>query len=274
MILQKIVAHKEVELARCKVDTPLRALEALLPGLPATRPLAPALRRAGEVAIIAEAKKASPSKGILCHDFDPVKIAWEYEQAGAAAVSVLTEEKFFLGHPSYLASVRKAVDIPVLRKDFIIDPYQIYQSRVIGADAVLLIAAVLSGEQLAELKSLAGELGLTCLVEVHQADELDCALSAGAEIIGINNRDLNTFETDLDNTFSLIRKIDTEKITVVSESGIKTRADILKLMKAGVHAALVGETLVRRGEFGGALRELLGSPERGLTGGSIQTGEG
>lgn len=272
MILQKIIAHKKVELASCKEKTPLKALEESLPGSPAPRPFAPALRRRGQVAIIAEAKKASPSKGILCQDFDPVKIALEYEQAGAAAISVLTEEKFFLGQPSYLTQVRQATGIPVLRKDFIIDPYQIYESRVLGADAVLLIAAVLSGEQLAELRMLAASLGMSSLVEVHTEMELALALSAGADIIGINNRDLNTFETDLNKTFSLLGLINDKRITVVSESGIKTHADIMKLKEGGVHAALVGEALVRSADPGEALKELLNCPcgdlERGTLYGS------
>lgn len=259
MILQKIIAHKKLELANNKERLPLKALETSLPGLAPTRPLASALRRPGHVAIIAEAKKASPSKGILCHNFDPLKIAREYEQAGAAAISVLTEEKFFLGHPSYLSGVKKVTDIPVLRKDFIIDPYQIYESRVLGADAVLLIVAALSGEQLTELMSLAGELGIACLVEVHTEPELDRALSAGAEIIGINNRDLNTFKTDLNRTFLFQGLIKDPNITVVSESGIKSHADILRLRECGVHAALVGEALVRRADPGEGLKELTGA---------------
>lgn len=260
MILQEIIANKKIELACRKEAIPLLELEASLPGLSPLRPMASALRRPGQVAIIAEAKKASPSKGILCQDFDPVRIARKYELAGAAAISVLTEEKFFLGHPSYLTKVKKATGIPVLRKDFIIDPYQIFESRVLGADAVLLIAATLSGEQLKDLRMLAAELGLSCLVEVHTESELNLALSAKADIIGINNRDLNTFETDLNKTFNLIGLIHDHSITVVSESGIKTHADIMRLKEGGVHAALVGEALVRSADPGEALKELISFP--------------
>lgn len=273
MILQKIITHKKMELACRKDMIPLKALEDSLAGLPPPRPLAPALRRPGQVAIIAEVKKASPSKGILCSNFDPVKIALEYERSGAAAISVLTEEKFFLGHPSYLTRVRQATGIPVLRKDFIIDPYQIYESRVMGADAVLLITAALSLGQLAELRALAGGLGMSCLVEVHTEPELNRALNAGADMIGINNRDLNTFKTDLNRTFILSGLINKQKITVVSESGIKTHADLVRLKDSGVHAALVGEALVRRADPGEALKELIGSPngrqERGCLHGSL-----
>jgi len=260
MILQKIITCKKFELARRKEQFPLEDLKALLSGLSAPRPLVPALRRPGKVAVIAEVKKASPSKGILCCNFDPAQIAQAYEKAGAAAISVLTEEKFFFGHPSHLGFVREVTTVPILRKDFIIDPYQIYESRVLGADAVLLITAVLSDAQLVELRALAGELGLSCLVETHTAVELARAVAAGAEIIGINNRDLNTFVTDLSRTFNLTGLIDNPEITVVSESGIKSRADILRLSEHGVHAALVGEALVRRDDPGEALRELIGLP--------------
>lgn len=256
MILDKILAHKREELKSLKDIVPLDLLKESLPGLPLTRPLAPSIRRPGQVVIIAETKKASPSKGLLCNNYDPAKIAQAYELAGAAAVSVLTEEKFFLGHPSHLALVRKAVGIPVLRKDFIIDPYQIYESRLLGADAVLLIVAALPSERLAELKGLAGELGMSCLVEVHTEQELEQALSSGADIIGINNRNLNSFETDLNVTFSLLGLIDLKKITVVSESGVRSHTDILKLKDSGVHAALVGEALMRCDKPGEGLIKL------------------
>ncbi len=258
-MLDKIIAHKKTELSRRKEVVPLNLLENILPGLPPTRPLAKALRRSGQVAVIAEVKKASPSKGILCKDFDPVIIAREYEKAGAAAISVLTEEKFFLGHHAHLAMVKKTTVLPVLRKDFIIDPYQIYESRALGADAVLLIAALLPGKQVEQLMSLAGDLGLSSLVEVHTEQELEHVLSAGATLIGINNRDLKTFVTDINRTFELSDLIDKQNITVVSESGIKSRADILRLEIKGIHAALVGEALVRHLCPGEALKELTGS---------------
>ncbi|TEB11811.1 indole-3-glycerol phosphate synthase TrpC [Pelotomaculum propionicicum] len=256
MILDRILAHKRAELASRKRIMPLNELEKAAQGLPAPLPLAPSIRRSGELAVIAETKKASPSKGILCKNYNPVKIVAAYEQAGAAAISVLTEEKFFLGHPCHLVLVKRAVRIPVLRKDFIIDPYQIYESRALGADAVLLIVAALSPALLAELTKLAGDLGLSCLVEVHTERELSQALAYGAEIIGINNRNLHNFVTDLSVTFNLIDLIDLNKITVVSESGIKNKGDILRLKERGVHAALVGEALVRCAEPGQGLIKL------------------
>ncbi len=256
MILAEILAYKRAELARCKNIVSLDELKDAMPGLPAPRRLAPSIRRPGEITVIAETKKASPSKGIISKNYDPVKIARAYELAGAAAISVLTEEKYFLGHPSHITSVKRAVSIPVLRKDFIIDPYQVYQSRVMGADAVLLIAAALSPALLAEFMALAGSLGLSCLVEVHNERELSLALSSGADIIGINNRNLNNFETDLNVTFDLLDLINLNKITVVSESGIKNRSDILRLKDSGAHAALVGEALMRCDEPGRGLLKL------------------
>lgn len=258
-MLNKIVAHKKIELSRRKEIVPLNFIEDIIFDNYPPRHLARALRRPGQVAVIAEVKKASPSKGVLCEDFNPVRIAREYERAGAAAISVLTEEKFFLGHHSHLSLVKKATVLPVLRKDFIIDPYQIYESRALGADAVLLIAAILPGKQMEELMSLAGELGMAALVEIHTEQELEHALSAGAALIGINNRDLKTFATSLERTFELSGLIDKQNVTVVSESGIASRADILRLKKKGVHAALVGEALVRRVSPGEGLKELTGS---------------
>lgn len=258
MILAEILAYKRVELAGCKSIVSLDELKEAAPDLPAPRPLAPSIRRPGEITVIAETKKASPSKGILRKNYDPVKIARAYELAGAAAISVLTEEKYFLGHPNHITSVKNAVSIPVLRKDFIIDPYQVYQSHVLGADAVLLIAAALSPALLEELVTLAGSLGLSCLVETHTERELIQALSSGADIIGINNRNLNNFATDLNVTFELLDLIDLNKITVVSESGIKNKNDILRLKDSGVHAALVGEVLMRCDEPGRGLMKLTG----------------
>ncbi len=257
MILDRILAHKRAELASRKNVMPLNELEKMADeGMPAPLPLVRSLRRPGGIAVIAETKKASPSKGILCKNYDPLKIAAAYEQAGAAAISVLTEEKFFLGSQHHLIAVKKTVRIPVLRKDFIIDPYQVYESRVLGADAVLLIAAALAPPLLAELLKLAGGLGLSCLVEVHTEQELSQAQAAGAAMIGINNRNLHSFTTDLDVTFKLLNLIDLNKITVVSESGIKNKRDILRLKERGVHAALVGEALVRCAEPGQGLIRL------------------
>ncbi|HOV80872.1 MAG TPA: indole-3-glycerol phosphate synthase TrpC [Bacillota bacterium] len=269
MILKKIVENKKIQLARRKESVPVSVMESLLSGLPRPRPLIPALRRPdGEVAVIAEIKRASPSKGILCENFNPAEMAREYERGGAAAVSVLTEENFFLGHHSHLYFARKATVLPILRKDFVIDSYQLYESRVLGADAVLLIAAVLTERRLRKLMNLAGELGMSCLVEIHTGEELEQALGAGAKIIGINNRDLNTFATDLNRTFALAGLIDRQKVVVVSESGIKSCEDISRLRDMGVHAVLVGEALVRRESPGEILRKFVDPAGRRLEGGA------
>ncbi|OPX83984.1 indole-3-glycerol phosphate synthase TrpC [Pelotomaculum sp. PtaB.Bin117] len=258
MILSKIIANKKLELTAIKEETSIETLQAIIPTLPPPRPFGPALRLPGQVAIIAEAKKASPSKGIIRRQYAPEQLARAYEREGASAISVLTEEKFFLGHPTHLTLVKKATSIPVLRKDFIIDSYQIYESRVLGADAILLIAAALNREQLVEFQETAAGLGLSCLVEVHTESELTDVLSTGATVIGINNRNLNTFETDLRVTFNLRDLINNDQITVVSESGIKNHQDILELQKNGVHAVLVGEALVRCQDPGAGLNQLKG----------------
>lgn len=260
MILEKIINFKKSEVSKQKRLVALETLKEMIVKLPPARPFAPALRRPGGVAVIAEIKKASPSKGILRNNLDPVKLAVEYETAGAAAISVLTDQKFFLGSPLHLSFVKRVVKIPVLRKDFIIDSCQVYESRVLGADAVLLIASILTDRELSSFLALAGELGLSCLVEVHTGEELGRALSAGAEIIGINNRDLKTFRVDLNKTFELSGMIDKEKITVVAESGIKSREDLLNLKEHGIHVALVGEALVRHPRPGDMLKELVCSP--------------
>jgi indole-3-glycerol phosphate synthase len=201
-------------------------------------------------------KSRSPSRGRIREDFDPFKIAAIYQENGAAAVSVLTDEEFFEGDRRYLSGIRKAVDLPLLRKDFIIDPYQIYETRMLGGDALLLIARLLAEEHLREYIRLAESVDLSPLVEVHTREELDKALASGAEIIGINNRDLKTFSTDLGVTLDLAPFIPGDRL-VVSESGINTRGDIEILMKAGIHSFLVGEALMRAEDIGGKLRELL-----------------
>lgn len=208
--------------------------------------------------MIAEVKKASPSKGLIRPDFEPVTIAKTYESAGASAISVLTDEKYFQGSIEYLKSIRQAVDLPLLRKDFVIDAYQIYEARAAGADAILLIVAALSREQLVEFGGLARELGMGALIEVHTAEELDVALSTDEPIIGINNRNLQTFETTLDTTIELASRIPSDRV-IVSESGIFTRADVERLTAAGVDAILVGESLMREPDPGVKVRELLGS---------------
>ncbi len=206
--------------------------------------------------LIAEVKRASPSRGILSPNFNPVKLAKTYAQGGASAISVLTEANYFEGSIDYLAAIIEAVRLPLLRKDFIFDPYQIYESRAYGADALLLIVSILSQEQLGELLSLSHRLGLKCLVEVHNEDEVERALLSQAKIIGINNRDLNTFAVDINTTHRLRPLIPQERI-VVSESGISRRSDIKKLRGWGVNAVLVGEALVTTSDIQTKMRELI-----------------
>jgi indole-3-glycerol phosphate synthase len=214
-------------------------------------------KKGGPIRIIAEVKKASPSKGVIRERFDPVEIAKEYEAGGASAISVLTEEDFFLGHPDFLRRIRQAVRIPLLRKDFIFDPYQVWEARVLGADAYLLIVSLLDSKALEELVRVGKELGMTALVEVHSEEELATALSLPAEVIGINNRNLKTFLTDLGTTLELVKMIPQGHI-VISESGIEKATDLETLDRTGVDAVLVGESLMRRPSPGEKLRELLG----------------
>jgi indole-3-glycerol phosphate synthase len=259
VILDKILRHKEQEVRLARQALPLPALRERLSDLPAPRGFAAALRRQAAVgtAIIAEVKKGSPSKGLIRADFDPVDIARRYQAVGAACLSVLTDRQFFLGELSYLDRIAEAVTLPLLRKDFIIDPYQVVEARVHGADAVLLIAAALHREPLEELFNLAVDLGLDVLLEVHDAEELARALQLPVGLIGINNRDLKTFHTDLAVTERLLPLIPPDRL-VVSESGIRSRADIVRLQKAGAGAFLVGESLMREEHFENRLRELLG----------------
>ncbi len=259
MILDRIVEAKRKEVASLKEVKPVSRLEEALRDLSPPRDFRAAISRL-PCSIIAEVKRHSPSKGRIREDFDPFKIAVLYQENGASAVSVLTDEEFFEGRRTYLSGIREIVDLPLLRKDFIIDPYQIYETRILGGDALLLIACLLEEEQLRELIRLTEALGLSPLVEVHTREELDKALAAGAQIIGINNRDLRTFSTDLGITLNLAPSIPGNKI-VVSESGINTREDIETLMKAGIHSFLVGEALMRAEDIGGKLRELLGTGE-------------
>ncbi|MDE0297713.1 MAG: indole-3-glycerol phosphate synthase TrpC [Candidatus Poribacteria bacterium] len=257
MILDTIVAHKREELKRDKEKTPFQTLKSEIPDLPPTRDFRAALATPGAVNLIAEVKRKSPSKGIIREDFDPIKIAKTYAENGASAISVLTDHEFFGGDLSYLTTIRNAVELPLLRKDFTTNEYHIYQARVSGADAVLLIVAILSPEQLREFIGVAKHLNLAALVEVHTHSELDIALDAEAEIIGINNRDLKTFHTDTATSFHLRKSIPDDKI-VVSESGIYTREDVIRLGEADMDAILVGESLVRSADIGAKVRELLG----------------
>jgi indole-3-glycerol phosphate synthase len=257
MILDEIVETKRREVDGRKALRPLAALEKMIAGRPPTRNFKAALDADAGCAIIAEVKRRSPSRGVLRTDFDPIRIALEYESHGAAAVSVLTDEIFFGGSDADLTAVKDAITLPVLRKEFIIDSYQVYETRAIGADALLLIAAILTEGQLREYRDLAAFLSLAVLVEVHTGEEMEKALAAGAEIIGINNRDLKTFRTDLQTTLALAPLIPADRIAV-SESGIRNRQDIETLTKAGIRAFLIGETLIAAPEIGPKLKELLG----------------
>ena len=209
-----------------------------------------------DIRIIAEVKKASPSKGIIRDDFDPIKIARQYEINDASAISVLTETEFFMGKLEFLKEIKNAVNIPVLRKDFLFDPYQLYEARANGADAVLLIAAILEKPLLDELLSIVKELSMSALVEIHTKEELEKVLQTDVEIIGINNRNLKTFCTDIQTTINLISDIPESKI-IITESGIKTKEDIQKLSKAGVDAFLIGESLMRADNPGQMINDFL-----------------
>ena len=256
MILDEILGHKRAELAAARYrEAPeklARRAEAVAEPL---RDFAGAIARGPEPRVIAEVKRRSPSRGEIRANFDPVVCAVAYAEGGAAAISVLTDESFFGGHLDFLAAVRGAVPVPLLRKDFVIDAYQVDEARVAGADAVLLIAAALAPDALANLRERAEKLGLCALVEVHDEAELDAALAARARVIGINNRDLRTFETDLGVTERLAPRV-SEGVVVVAESGIFTRSDMARLAASGADAFLVGEALMREADVAGALRRL------------------
>jgi indole-3-glycerol phosphate synthase len=258
-ILETIVEEKQREIAKlpARIIAAGDLRDALLEHGERRDFLAPLKNSRGGVALIAEIKKASPSAGIICKDFDPVRIAKEYEVAGAICLSVLTDEKFFQGSLDYLRQIRAAVKLPLLRKDFIIDERQILEAIEWGADAILLIVSILSDDQLKKFHSLAMDAGLAALVEVHDAQEMERALIIGAELIGVNNRDLKTFKVDLATTENLATKLGKGKI-LVAESGIHTRADVERLKKCGASAILVGESLLRGGDIKTKIRELIG----------------
>ncbi|HTG80704.1 MAG TPA: indole-3-glycerol phosphate synthase TrpC [Geobacteraceae bacterium] len=259
--LKIIIEHKRAEMAAAKGAVPLDELKARLADLEdQTRGFARALAdadRSGWTPIIAEVKKGSPSKGVIRPDFDPVAIAATYAENGATCLSVLTDEHFFLGHLRFLSLIREQVRLPLLRKDFIFDPYQIYEARVAGADAVLLIAAMLDLPRIEEFSGLARELSLDVLLEVHDEAELETALRSDCSLIGINNRNLRTFVTDLETTERLSRHIPPERM-IVAESGIESPKDIDRLKAAGARAFLIGESLMREADVGAKLRELIG----------------
>jgi indole-3-glycerol phosphate synthase len=256
MILDKIIQVKKEEVAYRKRIRPLEELQHAIMDIPSPGNFYEAIS-SPECAIIAEVKRRSPSKGVLREDFDPVRIALLYEECGAAAISVLTDKEFFGGDDVYLANIKQFVRLPLLRKDFIIDLYQIYETRFFRGDAVLLISGILTDIQLREYTDLARSLGLSVVCEVHSHLELASALASGARIIGINNRHLRTFSVDLGTSTGLAASIPTDRI-IVSESGIHNRQDIEILTKAGIHAFLIGESLMQSADMGEKLRELLG----------------
>lgn len=259
-ILKKIVAHKQEEVAAAKRVTTAGELQGRISDLEDTvRGFERHLREAvssGWTAIIAEVKKGSPSKGVIRADFDPVEIAEIYQNNGATCLSVLTDEKFFMGHLNYLALLREQVSLPLLRKDFIIDPWQLYETRAAGADACLLIAAILEPQQIIDLAGLARELHLDVLLEVHDEAEMEIACNTDISLIGVNNRNLRTFVTSLDTTARLAKMLPPDRL-LVAESGINNRADIEKLQAGGAKAFLIGEAMMREADVGAKLQELL-----------------
>lgn len=257
-ILDKILEYKHRLLDEEKQSIPINKMIEIAEKVTGTRSFYKALDKCESISIIAEVKKASPSKGVIKEDFDPVETAVAYEKNGVNAISVLTEDSFFQGNKSYLKNIRKRVNVPLLRKDFIFDPYQVYQSKALGADAILLITRILSDTVLKQLINLTHELGMDALVEVHSEEEIEKALNAGAKIVGINNRDLTTFKTNLSVTESLIKHIP-EDVLTVSESGIKTFEDMKFLKALRVNAVLIGEAFMRADSISEKINELTGS---------------
>jgi indole-3-glycerol phosphate synthase len=258
-ILERILARKRAELEAARAAVPLAKLQRRAAAAPPARDFAGALRAkiaAGRPAVIAEMKRASPSKGLLREDFDPAALARGYEAGGAACLSVLTDRDFFMGDPAHLAQARSACALPVLRKDFITEPYQVHEARAMGADCILLIAAALARQDMQGLEASARSLGMAVLVEVHDAAELEAALSLQTPLLGINNRNLRSFETRLETTLELLPRVPRDRI-VVSESGIAGRSEIARLRAQGVQAFLVGEALMRAADPGRALAELI-----------------
>jgi len=258
-VLDKIVASKRQEILAARELVAESELRHLLPDVAAPRDFVAALTSGSSITLIAEIKRASPSAGLLRTDFDPAAIALLYEAHGAAAISVLTDGPFFQGSLEHLALARRAVSLPLLRKDFILDPYQILEARVHGADAVLLIAEILTADQLSRLLGETRALGMEALVELYDSENLSKVLDSWARVVGINNRNLRTFVTSLSHTLDLAVQIPRDRI-LVSESGIRSRGDVLSLQSAGVRAILVGETLMRSPDIGQTVDELLGMP--------------
>ncbi len=259
-ILRRILERKREELVEAAEAEPLRALAERAADADAPRGFRAALEQrieAGRAGVIAEVKKASPSRGVLREDYDPAAIGRSYAEGGAAALSVLTDRDFFQGDPAHLQAARAASGLPVLRKDFTIDAYQVYEARAMGADCILLIVAALGDAALREMHDLAAHLGMDALVEVHDGEELDRALAIGADLIGINNRDLRTFETTLDTTLALRERVP-DNVLLVTESGIHSHDHIATMRNAGIHAFLVGEAFMTAPDPGTKLAELFG----------------
>jgi indole-3-glycerol phosphate synthase len=256
-ILDQIVAAKRAEIERLKMTVPVADLRARLADAPPLRDFFTPLAASGPIKLIAEVKKASPSAGVIRANFDPVAIARTFEEHGATCLSVLTDEPYFQGRLEYLAQIRKSTSIPILRKDFILDEYQLLEARLAGADAVLLIAECLDDCSLRKLFNVTCELGMTPLVELYEPENLTRVFDAGATLIGVNNRNLHTFQVDLAHTIQMRNRIPDECV-LVGESGIKTRADVERLEAAGVDAMLVGESLTREADIGTAVDGLLG----------------
>ncbi|HRO63366.1 indole-3-glycerol phosphate synthase TrpC [Thermomonas sp.] len=257
-VLQRILARKREEVAERQGRVPLAELRARAADAAPTRGFADAIAEkiaSGQAAVIAEIKKASPSQGVIRADFDPTAIARSYAEHGAACLSVLTDVEFFQGSDAFLQQARAACALPVLRKDFIVDAWQLHEARALGADCVLLIAAALDDVQLAEYAFLAAELGMDALIEVHDLDELERALPVPARLLGINNRNLRSFEVSLETTLALKDAVPADRV-LVTESGIRNHDDVARMRAAGVHAFLVGETFMRQPDPGGALQDL------------------
>ena len=256
-ILDKIVAKRRESISVLKGETTIEELKSRILDIKKPRGFMKALNSGREINIIAEVKRKSPSKGIIREDFNPGEFAATFEKNGAAAISVLTEPYFFGGDAKFIGEVKEKASLPALRKDFIINPYQVYESRAINADAILLIVAILEPAKLVEFYGMANELGMDCLVEVNNPDEVEIAINSGAELIGINNRNLKTFSTSLDTSLTLGKIIPKDK-TIVSASGINVYKDIEFLMGADIHSFLVGESLMRAKDIGAKLKSLLG----------------
>jgi indole-3-glycerol phosphate synthase len=257
-VLADIVATKRVEVAQRQQRAPLAVLQATVRDLPVTRDFLGCLRGGPPLRLIAEVKKASPSAGVIRPDFDPVQIAQAYAAGGASCLSVLTDGPYFQGDLAFLQLIREQVSLPLLRKDFIIDPYQIYEARVAGADAILLIAECLTSAQLRDYYQLACSLDLAVLSELHDSENLEAVLDSGSELIGVNNRDLRTFQVDTQRTIRIRAQVPQDRL-LVGESGVKNRALVLEWQAAGVNAMLVGETLMRQADLTAAVRDLLGA---------------